>query len=145
MVLADCIWFRAPVPIGFTNANWSGSWETKQFGALSGRLLVRLPDPIPENEAFQAEALVYYPIYSVWKTGQFVKMDFMGSFDADGVSSTGESTNPIPGGGNLKFKGIAGDQVVDYTALINDTRTRIAGGYLSRDPYDMGHFFIRYY
>jgi hypothetical protein len=143
--LTDFAWYRTQIPVGFRDANWSGSWETKGYGGLSGRLLVRLSDPLPENEDFKAEALVYYPIYSVWKTGQFVKMDFSGRYSPDAPTSAGQSTNPIPGGGVLKFKGMAGSQVVEYSALVDETRTRIVGGYLSRDPYDYGLFFIRYY
>jgi hypothetical protein len=144
--LADFAWFRARIPIGFRDANWSGGWESTMHGGISGRLLVRLPDPLPEGEDFKVEVLVYYPIYSLWKTGQFVKMDFVGHFRPGEAASAGPSRNAIPGGGGLlKFKGAVGHQVVEYVALIDDGRTRIVGGYLSSDPYDYGHFAIRYY
>ena len=55
---ANAIWFRTQVPISFANANWSGKWTTQQYWDLSGNLLVRLPDPLPENQDFKAEALV---------------------------------------------------------------------------------------
>jgi len=142
--LADWVWFRTRIPVGFQNANWSGKWQTEQWHGFSSRLLVRLPDPLPENQEFKAEALVYYPIYSGWKTGQFVKMDFTGHFSPDAPASAGQSTNLIPGGGKLKFKGIAGDQVVEYVALVDWSRTQIIGGYLSRSPNDYGFFEISY-
>jgi hypothetical protein len=142
VMLIDFVWFRTHVPVGFQKANWSGKWQTEQFYGFSGRLLVRLPDPLPEDQDFPAEALVYYPIYSGWKTGQFVKMDFTGRFSPDAPSSAGRTTNEIPGGGKLKFKGIVGDQVVEYVALVNRSRTRIVGGYLSRSPDDYGFFLI---
>jgi hypothetical protein len=105
-----------------------------------------LPDPLPENQDFKAEALVYYPIYCGWKTGQFVKMDFTGHFSPDAPASSGQSTNAIPGGGGkLKFTGTAGNQVVEYVAMIDPSRTRIVGGYLSRTPDDYGFFAIRHY
>ena len=144
--LADFLWFRTQVPIGFQNVNWSGHWQTEQYGGFSGRLLVRSPDPLPENQDFKAEALVYYPIYSGWKTGEFVKMDFTGHFSPDAPASGGKSAPTAPeGGGKLKFKGVAGNQVVEYVALINSSRTRVVGGYLSRSPNDYGVFAIRYY
>jgi hypothetical protein len=143
--LADFAWYRSAIPIGFRDSNWSGGWETKGYGGLSGRLLVRLPDPLPVDEDFKAEALVYYPIYSVWKTGQFVKMDFAGRYSPASPSPAGRSTNAIPAGGILKLKGVAGHQSVEYAALVDESRTRIVGGYLSRDPDDYGHFFIKYY
>jgi hypothetical protein len=141
--VADCIWFRTQMPVGFVNANWSGGWETQEYWGLSGNLIVRLPDPLPENQDFEAEALVYYPIYSAWQTGQFVKMDFQGHFSPDSPASAGRSTNAIPGGGGkLKFKGTAGNQVVEYVAIIDKSRTRIVGGYLSTSPHDVGYFHI---
>lgn len=143
--LADFAWYRTQIPVGFHDANWSGDWRTRSYGGLSGRLLVRLPDPLPEDVDFKAEALVYYPIYSVWKTGQFVKMDFSGRYSPGAPTTAGQSTNPIPAGGLMKFKGMAGRQVVEYSALVDDARTRIVGGYLSRNPRDYGHFLIRYY
>jgi hypothetical protein len=143
--IADFVWFRAKIPASFLNANWSGSWQTHQYG-LAGRLLVRLPEPLPNNKEFKADALVYYPIYSGWKTGRFVKMNFTGYFSPDASSSSGESTVPSANkGGELKFKGVAGDQVVNYVALIDSDRTLIVGGYLSRTPDDHGSFAIRSY
>jgi hypothetical protein len=143
--IGDFTWYRTQIPVGFLDANWSGTWETKNYGGLSGRLLVRLPDPLPVDEDFEAEALVYYPIYSVWKTGQFVKMDFGGRYSPNTATSGGQSTNPIPAAGVLKFKGTAGSQVVEYSALVDESQTRIVGGYLSYDPYDYGVFLISYY
>jgi hypothetical protein len=144
--LVDFGWYRTQIPVGFFDAKWSGFWETEFYGGWTGRLLVKLPDPLPENKDFQAEALVYYPVYSTYKTGQFVKMDFTGHFSPDTPMSTGQSANEIPGvGGKLKFKGVIGNQVVEYVALLDPTRTRIVGGYLSSSPYDYGHFSIHYY
>jgi len=140
--VADRIWFRMMMPAGFANANWSGKWETQLRWGFSGNLLVRLPDPLPENQDFKAEALVYYPIYSAWKTGEFVKMDFQGHFSPDSPASAGRSSQVPGGGGKLKFKGTVGNQVVDYVAIIDDNRTRIVGGYLSVSPYDCGYFYI---
>jgi hypothetical protein len=140
--LADFAWYRTQIPVGFQDANWSGKWESEVHGSIGGRLLVRLPDPIPENEDFKAEALVYYPVYSLWKTGQFVKMDFTGNLSTDSSTSGGQTSKPIPG--KLSFKGKIGDQTVDYVAIVNENRTRIVGGYLSRQPNDYGVFWIKY-
>ena len=150
--LLDLMWFRSTVPITFRDAKWSGSWKTQQYMFMSGRLLVRLPDVLPEDGEFKAEALVYYPIYSVWKTGSFVRMDFVGRFSARSALSAGETTNEIPGtsdptgvkgkSGTLYFKGTAGNQVVEYSAIANRDQTRIVGGYLSTTPSDYGFFSL---
>jgi hypothetical protein len=144
---ADSIWFRARLPADFHDANWSGTWHTNQYG-IAGRLVVRLPDPLPKSEEFKAEALVYYPIYSGWKTGRFVKMDFTGYFRPEASSSSGESTVPSPQkekGGELKFKGTSGNQIVDYVALIHREHDLIVGGYLSQTPDDYGIFSLRHH
>jgi hypothetical protein len=114
---ADYVWYRVQRPADFRDANWSGEWRTAKYFGVSGRLLVRLPDPLPENQDFQAEALVYYPVYSPWKTGKFVRMEFIGHFSPDARASAGKSTNDIPGAGKLKFKAVIGSQVVDYAAV----------------------------
>jgi len=143
--IGDYVWFRTQVPLRFTSANWSGEWKTQQYG-LSGKLLVHLPDPIPEDQDFEAEALVYYPLYSVWKTGQFVKMEFVGNFSPETSTSSGASENEIPGSrGKLKFKATAGNQVVDYVAMMDESGTRIIGSYISQSPSDIGYFFIQNY
>jgi hypothetical protein len=104
----DFVWYRSRVPVRFRDASWEGRWETRRFWGLSGRLLALLPDPLPEGVDFKAEALVYYPVYSVWRTGQFVRMDFTGHFRPESLSSGGQTTNAIPSGsGMLKFKAVA--------------------------------------
>ncbi len=139
--IADAIWYHTQIPAAFADAKWFGSWSTERYGGFTGDLIVRLPDPLPENQDFKAEALVYYPIYSGWQTGRFVRMDFDGRFTPDSPTSAGRTTNRIPGG-NLKFKGKAGNQIVEYSALIDETHTLIIGGYISNDPDDEGYFSI---
>jgi hypothetical protein len=141
--IVDSAWYWTQRPASFRDANWSGEWRTSKYGGLSGRLLIRLPDPLPENKDFKAAALVYYPVYSLWKTGEFVMMDFTGHFRPDAPTSTGTSTNEIPGG-KLKFKGAIEDQVIDYAALIDEGRLHITGGYLSRSPDDYGSFWAEH-
>ena len=59
----DVLWYRSHLPARFQDANWEGYWETRQFWGFSGRLLVRLTDPLPEGVDFKAEEIVYYPVY----------------------------------------------------------------------------------
>ena len=142
-LLADWAWFRARLPIEFAAANWSGRWESRQYWGLSGTIRVRLPDPLPTNEDFKAEAVVYYPVYSYFKTGQFVRMDFSARFSPNSPAAAGRTENAIPtGGGFLKFKAIMGNQVVEYSALVDGSQRSIAGGYLSASPNDLGTFHI---
>lgn len=42
----------------------------------------------------------------------------------------------------LKFKGMAGNQSIDYQAFINGRQTRVVGSYLSTGPSDLGTFGI---
>lgn len=140
---ADAVWFRTQRSADFADANWAGEWRTAKYAGLAGRLLVRLPDPLPEGVDFQAEALVYYPVYSVYKTGRFVRMDFTGRFDPARPASAGTSANDIPDGcGVLKIKAVAAGQVVEYAAVLDRYRSAVAGGYLSRLPDDHGSFWL---
>lgn len=140
---ADYVYFRLQTPPEFRAANWSGHWRTEQFNGFAGRLLVRLPDPLPEGQEFKAEAVAYYPIYCGYRTGQFVRMEFIGRLTPDEPVSAGRNQNQLPGGGKLKFKFEGEDgQVIEYTALVNPYRRRIVGGYLSRSPYDYGTFAL---
>jgi hypothetical protein len=85
-------------------------------------------------------------VYSLWRTGQFVRMDFTGHFQPNSPASGGQTTNHIPGGsGMLKFKGFAGRQVVEYAAILDELRTFIVGSYLSTMPDDYGHFWLSRY
>lgn len=138
----DSVWFWTKTPTEFQNANWCGEWRTTRYGGLTGRLLVRLPQPLPVNQDFEADAVVYYPIYSVWKTGSFVRMNFTGHFSPDNPASTGETTNEIPGGGKMKFKGVAENQTVEYAAVIDANQRVVTGGYLSKHPDDYGTFWL---
>jgi hypothetical protein len=36
-----------------------------------------------------------------------------------------------------------GNQSIEYVALLDDVGTSIVGGYVSRDPDDLGHFWLR--
>ncbi len=141
--IADFVYYRASTPLNFYEANWAGHWKTDHVGLIRGRLLVKLPDPLPENEPFRAQALVYYPIYSVYRTGQFVPMDFEAEYSPDKASSSGAAEGPLHlPGGKLKFKGMAGQQVVDYVAIFGQQQRRIIGSYESQSPYDYGHFVL---
>lgn len=148
LLVGDYAWYRTQMPLRFTHANWTGTWKTHYYG-LSGRLVVLMPDPIPENQDFEAEALVYYPVYSVWKSGQFVKMAFVGNFSPEAATSTGEAEILTYGPrGKLKFRATAKDktegptQIVDYVAMMNATGTAIIGSYVSQGPSDIGYFYI---
>lgn len=115
---------------------FAGRWASSQSSRAPARSAAGGAD-------LNAEALVYYPVYSVWRTGQFVKMEFQGHFSPDSPASAGQSMNRIPGGGGkLKFKGTAGGQVVEYAAILDESRTRIVGGYLSTYPDDFGCFHL---
>ena len=142
----DFAWNRSHIPVRFRQANWEGWWKSRRFWGSRGRLLVFLPEPIPDGIDFKVEAVVYYPIYGVWRAGQFVRMEFIGHLGADSPATGGRTRNTIPsGGGIMKFKGYVGSQDVEYAALLDQYRTQMVGGYLSRNPDDFGHFGLSRY
>ncbi len=46
---------------------------------------------------------------------------------------------------NLKFTARAGNQVVDYVAMFDESGARMIGSYVSQSPSDIGYFFIQNY
>lgn len=165
--ILDEMWYRFCLPQSFWGANWYGSWRTVRYGGMAGRLTVRLPDPLPVDTEFKADALVYYPIWFGYRTGQFVKFEFRGQFTPDGTAAGATPRKPlappagraaapvepigftktgweVPGkGGNLKFRATLDGQELEYSALLDEHGSRIVGGYLSRSPDDYGQFYLR--
>ena len=60
--IVDRVWFAFRVPSDFSDAQWHGDWNSDQFSLVSGRLVVNLPNPVPIDQEFDVDALVYYRI-----------------------------------------------------------------------------------
>jgi hypothetical protein len=56
--LANDFWYEQSIPRDFQGARWEGEFTSTKH-PTSGRLLVRLPDPIPRDEEFDFEGVLY--------------------------------------------------------------------------------------
>jgi hypothetical protein len=145
--LADRLWYGARLPSTHRDAEWLGTWQSDQVSFVSGRLLARLPDPIPRDQEFDVEALVYYRIWCPYRTGSFVPMKMVGYLPADesgGSGGNADSPVKVPARLTFKFKGEPGpqQQTIDYVATSDSGSTVFVGGYRSAGPFDMGHFTL---
>lgn len=144
--IVDRIWFALSVPSDFADAQWRGEWNSDEFSLVSGRLVVKLPDPLPKDQEFDVDAVVYYRIWSPYRTGRTVRMKMIGYFASEQLGFGGNADSPVivPPHYRFKFKGGGGPsaQVIDYVAASDVHATMIVGGYRSAGPYDMGRFAL---
>ena len=88
------------------------------------------------------EVLVYYDLWSPYRTRGSVPMTFTGYFPSKGVVSQGAaSAVPVL---KLTSKGVPGSlvQTIEYVGLADRMTTTIVGGYVSVKPDDVGGFSI---
>ena len=147
MPLVDRVWFSMRTPTKYTDAEWVGDWNSEQISLVSGRILAKLPNPIPRDEEFDVDALVYYRIWCPFRTGSFVPMKMVGflpSDDSGAGGGNGDAPVVVPPRITFKFKGGGGpyEQTIDYIATSDQQNTLFVGGYRSAGPYDMGGFFL---
>jgi len=135
--LVDRAWFGNHVPSGFVDAPWQGDWSSDAYPLVSGRLLVRLPDPIPINEDFTVDAIAYYHIWSPYRTGEMIPMTMAGRYEPANFDTNEEE----PGSFSFNFEGIGGrsSQTIDYIAS-GSPDDLIFGEYHSQNPHDVGRF-----
>jgi hypothetical protein len=144
--ILDHVWFTFHIPSDFSDARWRGDWNSDYFSPVSGRLLVKMPDPVPKDQEFDIDALVYYRIWSPYRTGGTVRMKMVGYLASGASGGGGNADGPVivPPHYTFKFKASDGPsaQMIDYVATSDAHDTMIVGGYRSAGPYDMGRFAL---
>lgn len=143
--ILDSVRFSMARPADAKTCNYEGTWESDSAPMVAGRILAELPSPLPEGEPFTVKAFVYYKVTSLYRTGSFVPMQMEGFVDASGTTSGGNADDPVvlPPRVTFKFKGGAGGaQTIDYVSTADSQFTRIAGGYRSSSPHDIGTFTL---
>ena len=145
--IVDRVWFALSAPSAYDDARWRGEWNSEEFLSVSGRIIAKLPDPIPRDQEFDVDALVYYRITSLYRTGCAVPMKMVGYLPSGGSGGGSGSVTPTRAPPRMTFK-LKGDdpskQSIDYVATTDDHVTLIVGGYRSTSPYDMGRFVLAY-
>jgi len=127
--------------------NYIGEWNSK-MAPVSGRILVKIPYPLPENQQFEIDSVVYYNLFSLFRSGQFVPMKLEGLVTNQQTSSGSNSETPIVIPPTITFKSKVlnksdKEQKIEYVSTFDKKYTTITGGYLSESPFDIGVFSLR--
>lgn len=139
------LWYESKIPRNF-DARWEGEFVSIMH-PTSGKLLARLPDPIPRDQEFEFEAVVYYNIWSFFLTGKMARADFVGYVGSKGGLTTGKETRPTVSPRHFSFslKG-GGSQFphdIKYTSTFDLGDQYVAGSYSVQYGMDIGYFSLK--
>ncbi len=153
VLLANEINFYYQVPQEYRSANFKGHWKSSTVSFIGGKILADLPDPLPLNEEFEVDALIYYNVWSIHKMGKFQPFVLIGQLGDDQTAGSGQQASIDEAGFvsnkpliNYNFKAkIQGEtkQIIDYTGVSDKHKHLILGGYQSLHPADMGNFVLK--
>lgn len=143
VLLLNNIWYEMSVPRDFRDARWEGEFFSAKH-PTSGKLLARLPDPIPRDQEFEFELLVYYNVWSFFLTGKTARADFVGYLSGKGPVTAGTEMRPtvIPRHFSFSLKGgtTPFPRDIKYTATIDRDDQFVAGSYSAQASFDVGYF-----
>jgi len=144
--IVNGLWYRLSVQADLSSANWVGAWESASFPLVSGRIVAKIPDPVPVDQEFTVEAAVYYNLWSPYRTGATKRVKLRGRLAGDDSAGGDNRSSPLVGPPRITFslKGGAGRsaQIIEYVATTDRQKSTIVGGYRSDGPYDMGQFAL---
>lgn len=147
--ILNSIVLKSAIPEKFKDATWEGKWKSENFSLIGGKIIAQLPDKIPNNEEFEAEAMIYYNIWSIYKMGGIKEFKLIGMLGDDnsggGENKTNENLELKPSPSfNFKAKVFGNEnQKIDYSGIANREKTIIVGGYKSSNPGDLGSFKLK--
>ena len=145
--LVNALWFWLSIPAELRDDTWKGTWNSNCYSFTSGRIVAKLPDPIPKGMSFQVDAAVYYNLWCPYRTGHTKRIRLTGLFSRDNSGFGDNAVSPLiskPWNLSFKFKDGSGtyEQIIDYVATTDQSETLIAGGYRSSVPPDLGQFAL---
>ena len=145
-LLVNDAWYEASIPRDFGDARWEGRF-TSAVHPTSGRLLARLPDPIPRDVEFDFEIVVYYNVWSLFLTGKTARAEFVGYLSSQGPVAAGGETRPSVAPRQFSFKLKGGSTAfpsdIAYTATFDRDERFLAGSYSAQRAYDVGYFTMK--
>jgi hypothetical protein len=144
-VSVNYLWYEYSIPRDFRDARWEGEFSSAKH-PTSGKVLARLPDPIPRDQEFEFELVVYYDIWSFFLTGKTARAEFIGYLGSEGLPAAGNETRQsvIPRHFSFQLKGGSTPFPDDirYTATLDRDDQFIAGSYSAQAAFDVGHFHM---
>jgi hypothetical protein len=128
------------------DARWEGSFTSSKH-PTSGRLLARLPDPIPRDTEFEFELIVYYNLWSLFLTGKTARASFVGYLSSQSPASVGAESRAsvVPRQFSFHLKGgsTGFPKDITYIAIPDAEDQFIAGAYSAQASFDVGSFSIQ--
>ena len=139
----DGLVFHLRKPKEAAEFNYQGEWRSCLTRIVGGRILAKIPQPMPRGEAFQIKIFVYYSL-GIYRPGFFMPMELEGFVALDQSEGGGSGRNDDESGSviSFKFKGTR-NQRVEYVSTSTNKDLQISGGYRSYGPNDLGQFFIK--
>lgn len=146
MLLLNNAVYEFNIPRDFREARWEGEFVSAKH-PTSGRLLVRLPDPVPRNQEFEFEAVFYHNIWSLFLTGETACADFVGYLSDQNPVTAGAETHQsvIPRHFSFRLKGggTPFPEDIKYTATFDRDDQFVAGSYSAQAAFDVGYFSMK--
>jgi hypothetical protein len=138
--------YERTIPRDLQDARWEGEFTSAKH-PTSGRLLFRLPDPIPRDQEFEFEGALYYNVWSGFLRGKMARAEFVGFLGSESGVSAGEETRPTvqPRHFSFRFKGGTTPFPADirYMAIFDRDDMYVAGSYSAQDGFDVGSFYLK--
>jgi|GEM_PF-2074206 len=141
-------WRASKAARSLPGANWSGRWHSTVVPLVAGRLFATLPTPLPKDQPFDVEVVIYYKLWCLYRPGQAVRAKFTGQCRVGETAGGSNADAAIPVPFRLTIKSVPGvpgmgtRQVIEYVATGDDTSFVIVGGYRSAFPMDFGCFSL---
>src|SRR5262249_23687119 len=85
---------------------WSGEWKSDVYPLISGRLFAVFPDPVPRDEDFEVDVVIYYNLWCLYRPGQTIRSRFVGRINADNTGGGGNEEAPIRVPVKMVFKSL---------------------------------------
>ncbi|MFC1671166.1 hypothetical protein ACFL20_12315 [Spirochaetota bacterium] len=131
-------------PAGKKHSLWTGWWQSKVDTSSSGRLVMRLPHPLPKDKEFIAGVYIYYRRYGMDKRSGSRLVKARGFFRLSKKGETDETkSGKVPF--IIRLSGIErrNRHVVRFKAYANDSISEFHGRFRWQNPFDTGSIFLK--
>ena len=144
--VVNTIRYQQSVPRDLHNARWEGDFVSSRQ-PVSGRMIARLPDPLPRDQKFAFELMVYYNVWSFFLSGKTARADFIGYLSSRSPAVVGAESRAsvIPRQFSFELKGGSSGFPEDivYVAILSEDNQYISGAYSASSGFDVGTFSMR--
>jgi hypothetical protein len=136
-------WCAYVMPVGFSDANMSGTFSSDQSFSVSGRMFLKpAKQNLVEGETCEVDTVVYYNLWSLYRPGKIVRTRVVGTVWDNLIQGSNYGV-PVTYKGCEEFvsrKHSQDEPGIQYLAFPGETTI---GSYRTSGPDDFGHFQLR--